>query len=331
MSKRLFLILTLLLCFITALVACGDPTDLANDPNHVHTEEVIAAKPATCMETGLTEGKKCSVCNTVTVAQKIAPVADHHFGWLVDVPSTVTVHGVRHEECSFCGLKRNEGASIPLLTHEHSYEKGLCTVCGEAGGYITLGSYEQDNDLENGKEAIEWLVLDVKDGKALVVSKYILDFQLFHAKAEDFTWGICSSRTWLNDTFYNTAFSADDKAKILTSTVDNPANPLYNATDSSPTNDKLFLLSMQEVEEYFDSSTERAATPTAYAMDRGVGADEKTGNAWWWLRNNGVYARYAALVARSGLVMGYGTSHNASAHFTQSDCGIRPAMWITLD
>ena len=252
MSKRLFLILTLLLCFITVLVACDEGSDPANDPNHVHTEEVVAAKPATCTETGLTEGKKCSVCNAVIVAQKTVAVVDHHFGWIVDVPSTVTVNGVRHEECSYCGLKQNEGASIPLLTHEHAYDKGVCTVCGEAGGYITFGSYEQDNNLENGKEAIEWLVLDVKDGKALVISKYVLDYQLYHAKWENFTWGSCSSRTWLNDTFFHTAFSADEQAKILTSTVDNPANPFFDATDSSPTNDKLFLLSIQEADKYFD-------------------------------------------------------------------------------
>lgn len=265
------------------------------------------------------------------MARKTVAVVDHHFGWIVDVPSTVTVNGVRHEECSYCGLKQNEGASVPLLTHEHSYEKGFCTVCGEAGGYITLGSYEQDNDLENGKEAIEWLVLDVKDGKALVISKYVLDFQLFHAKWENFTWGSCSSRTWLNDTFFNTAFSADEKAKILTSTVDNPANPFFDATDSSPTNDKLFLLSIQEADKYFDSATERLAAPTAYAVDRGVGTDAKLGTSWWWLRTNGVNPWYGTLVARSGLIMSYGTSHNGVNNFTQVDCGIRPAMWITID
>ena len=41
--------------------------------------------------------------------------------------------------------------------------------------YITFGTYEQDNDTSNGAEPIEWEVPDVKGGKALVISKYILD------------------------------------------------------------------------------------------------------------------------------------------------------------
>lgn len=331
MSKRLLLILALILCFAFVLVACGDTTDPANDPNHVHTEEVVAAKPATCTETGLTEGKKCSVCDAVIVAQKATAIVAHDFQWVTDTASTLTVNGVQHEECSFCGLKRNEGASLPLLSHEHNFENALCTVCGKAGGYITFGSYEQDNDLENGKEAIEWLVLDVKDGKALVISKYVLDYQLFHKQWENFSWQACTSRAWLNDTFYNEAFSEAEQAKIQTVVIDNLANPLYNASDSSPTNDKLFFLSMQEADSYFDSTLDRSTSATAYAKDRGVGADEKSGNAWWWLRTNGVNAWYASFVTRYGVIMGYGTAYNGSSNILEYDCGVRPAMWISLD
>ena len=46
---------------------------------HVHTEEVLAAKEATCTETGLTEGKKCSTCGEVLVAQEEVAVKNHSF------------------------------------------------------------------------------------------------------------------------------------------------------------------------------------------------------------------------------------------------------------
>ena len=39
------------------------------------------------------------------------------------------------------------------------------------GDLITFGTYEQDNNPDNGPEPIEWVVLDVKDHKALVISK----------------------------------------------------------------------------------------------------------------------------------------------------------------
>ena len=42
-----------------------------------HTEEIIPAVEATCTETGLTEGKKCSVCGEILVAQEETPALGH--------------------------------------------------------------------------------------------------------------------------------------------------------------------------------------------------------------------------------------------------------------
>ena len=62
---------------------CGE----ARTPKAEHSEETIDAVAPTCTTTGLTEGKKCSVCNVVLVAQEIIP-AQHNF-----------VGGV----CQYCG------------------------------------------------------------------------------------------------------------------------------------------------------------------------------------------------------------------------------------
>ena len=48
---------------------------------------------------------------------------------------------------------------------------------------VTFGTYEQDGNTGNGAEPIEWYVLDEKDGKTLLISKYILDAQPYD------TWG----------------------------------------------------------------------------------------------------------------------------------------------
>lgn len=86
---------------------------------------------------------------------------------------------------------------------------------GEEPETVLFGSYEQDGDAANGKEPIEWLVLARDGDKALLLSKYALDHQSFmpfyEPVTEPFTWESCSLRQWLNSTFLNAAFSAEEQ------------------------------------------------------------------------------------------------------------------------
>ena len=94
---------------------------------------------------------------------------------------------------------------------------------GEEPETVLFGSYEQDGDAANGKEPIEWLVLAQDGDKALLLSKYALDHQSFmpfyEPVTEPFTWESCSLRQWLNSTFLNAAFSAEEQSRLLTTTV----------------------------------------------------------------------------------------------------------------
>ncbi len=70
---------------------------------HTNTEVTVAGKEATCTETGLTEGKKCSVCDTVTVAQETIPAKGHTFGeWTVVTAPTTESEGLEKRVCA-CG------------------------------------------------------------------------------------------------------------------------------------------------------------------------------------------------------------------------------------
>ena len=51
----------------------------------------------------------------------------------------------------------------------------------EIGDSIYFGDYEQDGDTENGKEMIEWIVLDEQEGSILVISKFALDAMAFNS------------------------------------------------------------------------------------------------------------------------------------------------------
>ena len=82
----------------------------ANDASHVetreidmiaHTEEIIPAKAATCTATGLTEGKKCSVCGKILVAQTETEALGHRWGeWTVEKAATCTEKGSEKRVCA---------------------------------------------------------------------------------------------------------------------------------------------------------------------------------------------------------------------------------------
>ena len=190
------------------------------------------------------------------------------------------------------------------------------------GDTVSFGSYEQDNDISNGKEDVEWLVLEVKDGKVLLISKYALDCQQYNTSYTNVTWETCTLRKWLNNGFVNAAFSDNEKAMISTVTVSADKNPNYSTNPGSATTDKVFLLSINEAEKYFSSDEARKCAPTAYA--KAQGAYTSNGTCWWWLRSPGLYQDSAAYVYRRGDIFCNGNS-------VSSDDGcVRPAMWIEL-
>ncbi len=65
--------------YTTYTCACGDSYIADYTDALGHTEEVIPGKDATCTESGLTEGKKCSVCGETTVEQEVIPALGHDF------------------------------------------------------------------------------------------------------------------------------------------------------------------------------------------------------------------------------------------------------------
>ena len=217
--------------------------------------------------------------------------------------------------------------------YEQSIQVRLKTA--EVGDVVVFGTYEQDNDTSNGAEDIEWHVLAKEDSRVLVISKYALDCQPYNEECEEVTWESCTLRTWLNETFLNAAFSAEEQAAIAQTTVTadknllSERNPIFeyikfNNTDpGNATIDKVFLLSIDEAEKYFSSDSAWQCKPTDFAVANGA-YENDTGNCWWWLRSPGFNQVYAANVSNGGALNYFGSivndDHNA----------VRPALWINL-
>ena len=190
----------------------------------------------------------------------------------------------------------------------------------EVGEYITFGSYEQDNDTSNGKEPIEWLVLDKQDGKVLVISKYALANQPFNGSG---IWEKSNLRSWLNDTFVSEAFNEAQLKMIPTVTVSAERNETFGTESGNDTQDKVFCLSESEAKKYFALDSERCSSSTKYAEALGATNHSSTGYTNWWLRTTGAELGFATHVGYDGHVSGNGA-------ITGYDLGVRPAMWIEL-
>lgn len=179
------------------------------------------------------------------------------------------------------------------------------------GDIVYFGSYEQDNDLENGTEPVEWYVLDKTDGEATLLAVYLLDCQPYHEAVEDITWEDCTLRSWLNGEFYNMAFSKEEQAAIVNTKVVNENNPLYNTEGGNDTADKVWLLSLGEIEKYFH-------------IDRNVFADRWNGNMSreeYAIYCYGQDNRLCAMPTAYAIARGAGTYSEERAQSDLEECG----------
>ena len=199
--------------------------------------------------------------------------------------------------------------------------KPLLLAKANPGDTVLFGEYEQDKDISNGKEDIAWLVLEVKDGKALVVSKYALDCKQYNTSNTDVTWETCTLRKWLNNDFINAAFSSYEKAMIPTVTVSADKN---STNPGNATQDQVFLLSITEANKHFGSDSARQCKPTDYAVANGSRESHSGNLCWWWLRSPGSTQDSAAYVYSSGGVIESGNDVD------YNDGAVRPAMWISI-
>jgi hypothetical protein len=216
----------------------------------------------------------------------------------------------------------------------------------------------------------EWLVLQRKGDVSLVITAGIIETAPYHTVREIPTWETSTLRNYLNGKFLE-KFSPEEKARIVEVCNQNPGNPWYtkkavstsqSESDSiksgdpvggNPTNDKVFVLSIEEVCTLFGDSTARlknkgftqhgtnlkldnpAAVPSKEIMSyliiindgnnknrmaENLAGKDKVG---WWLRSPGEESLSIALVRADGGVWVGGTPFKYSV-------GIRPALWLKI-
>lgn len=234
-----------------------------------------------------------------------------------------------------CGGQENDSRTESLNTSKPP-EKNNYTIEEEkiseidsckVGECILLGKYEQNNNLADGSEEIKWIVLEKKDNKILVVSKYGLDCQPYHNERENVSWETSSMKKWLNSVFYYTAFSESEADMISKTLISEEEELEYDTQTQEDKENKLFLLSIEEINDYLGDNC--VCLPTDYAIEKGVflSKDVKlNGKAicCWWLRSS------AGNQIADTNAFAYEDTLKQDITMRVSNIAVRPAMWIEI-
>jgi len=213
-----------------------------------------------------------------------------------------------------------------------------------------------------------WRVLDVQDGRALLITEDVIDKRPYNTERAAVTWEISALRQYLNGEFYN-KFDEQEQAIILevnNVNANNPrftgvskadearqrlnekfsamtgrqkpegdldvSDPTFPAKGGNNTADKVFLLSIDEVLKYFGDSGQMTEimNPEAAPFINDEFNVERLAN----------YEDKACVwwlrspgsnSARVARVSAIGMIDMAGCPANLTDCGIRPALWLNLN
>ena len=209
---------------------------------------------------------------------------------------------------------------------EKRIEAGIFLLAdAQTGDTVLFGQFDQDNDPSNGKENLQWRVLEREQDRLLLITQSVLDAAAYNEVNQDTTWEKCSLRKWLNSTFLATAFAASEQRLLQPTELSAQANPCYPTNPGNRTTDRVFLLGIEDVQLYFaNSDSDRVSVATQYALQRKIVVNETTGGSPWWVRTPGYDGSFAAFVRSDGRGNADGTN------VATAGCGVRPAVWLDL-
>jgi hypothetical protein len=260
--------------------------------------------------------------------------------------------------------ERKRGERLTIYLSARGSEKSLqnvskMMVASPLSPYYSLQPCEFDSPAQAGHEGSEgtmvfgnyrgeplgWLILAQEGEKALVIAAKSIDIKQFHEVYEwnvDAAWETSSLRQWLNNDFYNEAFSESEQARIQETMVSNFQPDSY--IEYNDTNDKVFVLSTDEVNQELDK--DKWATSYVWTAEEEKIALEQQDKVWerdshgrsleealepihnwvaneqvdWWTRSEYFDSSIRAAV-------GNGTIFDADFDTFR---GVRPALWVEL-
>jgi len=230
----------------------------------------------------------------------------------------------------------------------------IATGCGEPhdteASITTRILQGETRNLEFG--GFTWRVLDIYDGKALIITENIIEVRTFHNKIDFISWETSDMRQYLNSAFLQN-FTSVESQKIAETQIKNPNNLWFGSVGGNDTDDKVFLLSLEEADSLFGNSEDywnrryedwfRTGYSNAYDSDR-LATYGNGDKAWgWWLRSPGQKNVGTAYIDYNGSVSVFGRmaigeySPGGRVRIPKDTQyqnvripGVRPALWLYL-
>lgn len=161
------------------------------------------------------------------------------------------------------------------------------------GDTVTFGHIDRD--------VVEWVVLDKKDGKALLLTKYVVGEMAYNQKHMEVSYDDSTLQEYLSEDAYNQVFYPGEREHMLA---------------DEAVGDFVFLLSVDEVSKYYPNKDDRI---THHYLARPVNGTYKA--SWWWLRMEEVTMTPTVVFLDGELTPDYKNVNTATG-------GIRPAIWV---
>ncbi len=228
---------------------------------------------------------------------------ERDFMWYCDV----TYEGARYRAVYFCDYRPND----TMNTSDDNYQ--------EENGYLVGRVYWFRF------EPILWRILEETDGKLHLIADACLDAQAYREVVWENSYVKSSIRCFLNEEFFKTAFSEDERLAVSLELVVNDMedSDVIDPTTGGPnTLDAVFLLSDSEAARLLPSG-ERKGRATDYARCQGIYAEKHNGCSVWWLRTP-----YYSIEAWAEVVGTLDKVDFATCEIGATYVGIRPSLWL---
>ena len=138
------------ICLLASVFFVGTLSSCGSKPCE-HQEEIVEGKAATCTETGLTDGKKCSVCQETLVAQEEIASLGHEEVTVEGKAPTCTETGLTEgKTCGVCQETLVAQKEIAALGHKEETVEAVAPTCTENGNiaYTHCSTCDKNFDAE---------------------------------------------------------------------------------------------------------------------------------------------------------------------------------------